>query len=574
MLDAADVLVDGQPVVRLLAVEGSLVVLRVGIAHVVPAGAGEGVHGVGLATGRRTALRAGALHELLVGSQGLACSQVDVFRQADGQVLFGNGHDAAFGAVDRGDGVAPIALAADQPIAQAEFHLATTAAGSFQGVDDGLLAFGMLAAHHAGVGAGLDQTAFGFHGAFPVDAGHDPVLLVCQLAIQGIVLGHDDGDDGQIVLAGEFEVALVAAGNGHDRTGTVVGDHIVGHPDGHLLAVDGIDDIAAGECTVLFVVALGALDGGDLRGRLDEVEHFLLMLGSGNQFLQALVFGGEHEEAAAEQGVSAGGEDGDVVFGSGVFGGIALLVAQQEFHFGALGAADPVRLLLLDAVGPAIQGIQVVQQLLGVVGDLEVPLGQVALLHLAVAAPALAFDDLLVRQNGLAARAPVHGVVAALDQSALPELQEEVLAPAVVFGVAGHDHAVPVIGETHALEALLLGLDIAVGPLGRMALALDCGVFRRQAECVPAHGMQHVVAAHAVVARQHVADAVIARVAHMDVARRIGEHLEHVLLRLVGILAGLVQARLVPRLLEARLYFMRIIFFHLVPSRTSFDLHA
>ena len=54
------------------------------------------------------------------------------------------------------------------------------------------------------------------------------------------------------------------------------------------------------------------------------------------------------------------------------------------------------------------------------------------------------------------------------------------------------------------------------------------GVLGRQAERVPAHRMQHVEALRALVARDHVAERVVAHVAHVDAARRIGEHLEHV----------------------------------------------
>ena len=68
----------------------------------------------------------------------------------------------------------------------------------------------------------------------------------------------------------------------------------------------------------------------------------------------------------------------------------------------ALGAADPVALRGDHALRPGRrQVVQVVQQLLGVVGDLEVPLGQLALGDLGAAALAVAVDDLLVGQHGL-----------------------------------------------------------------------------------------------------------------------------------------------------------------------------
>ena len=56
VLDAADVLIDGRPVVHLVAVKGTLRVLRIRIAVVVPRGADKGVHRIRL-TRRITAAR-------------------------------------------------------------------------------------------------------------------------------------------------------------------------------------------------------------------------------------------------------------------------------------------------------------------------------------------------------------------------------------------------------------------------------------------------------------------------------------------------------------------------------------
>jgi hypothetical protein len=50
-----------------------------------------------------------------------------------------------------------------------------------------------------------------------------------------------------------------------------------------------------------------------------------------------------------------------------------------------------------------------------------------------------------------------------------------------------------------------------------MDAVLDRGVLRRQAERVPSERMQHVVAAHALRARHHVADDVVADVADVRV---------------------------------------------------------
>ena len=520
MLDAADVVVDGHPAVGGLAAEGHLGVVRVAVADVVPARAGEGVHRVGLATGGLAADRAGGLVEVAALGKRLAGSKVEVLGKRHGQLVVGHGHDAAAVAVDHRDGVAPVALAADEPVAQAVVDLAAARAGGLEVGHDGGLALGVLAAGEAGVLAGLHEGALGGHGGLPIDGGHDLLGLVTELLVERVVLLEHHRDDGQVVLAGELEVALVAAGHGHDGAGAVVGDDVVGHPHGDLLAVDGVDHVAAGEGAVLLEVALGALDGRDLGGAVDDLAHGSLVLGALDELHEALVLRGEQKEGAAEEGVGAGGEDGDLLVG-----GVALGVAEREVDLGAFGASDPVGLHLLHALRPARELVEVVEQLLGIVGDLEVPLLEVALLGLLAAAPAAALDDLLVGEHRVAAGAPVDRVLLAVDQALLVHLGEHPLAPPVVLGVAGAHEAVVVIGEAHAAHGGQGVVHVLVGPLGGLGVVLDGRVLGGQAKGVEADGVQHVKAAHAGLASHGVADGVVAGVAHVQVAGGIREHL-------------------------------------------------
>ena len=136
----------------------------------------------------------------------------------------------------------------------------------------------MLAAREAGVLAGLHQSALSLHGALPVDAGDHAALFVLELLEQRVIAAQDDGDDGQVVFLGELEVALVAARHCHDRAGAVIGHDVVGNPHGHLLAVDGVHHITAGERAVLLLVALRTLDGGDLLSVLDHLHDRGLVL--------------------------------------------------------------------------------------------------------------------------------------------------------------------------------------------------------------------------------------------------------------------------------------------------------
>ena len=548
MLDAADVVIDGHPTVGGLTGEGQLGVVRIGIAQVIPAGTGEGVHGIGLALGRAAADRAGALVELLALSKGFAGAQVQVLGQRHRQLILGHGHDAAVLAVDGRDGVAPIALAADEPVAETELDLATTAAHSLEVGHDRSLALGVLTAAHAGVLPGLDERALGSVGAIPVDGlGMEGIDgLAAGLDGSAIVIVQDDRYDRQVVLAGELKIALVAAGNGHDGAGAVVGNDIIGNPHGNLLAVDGVHHVAARKGTVLLEGALGTLDSRDMLGVLDDLSDGLLVLRALDELVKTGVLRSQDKEGHTKERIGTRGEDGDLALVA--LDGLAILVAKGKVNLGALGATDPVGLHLLDALGPAGELLQIVEQLLGVLGDLEVPLLKVALLRLGAAAPAFALSDLLVGQNGLAGRTPVDRVLLAVDQALFPQLLKDPLTPAVVVGAAGLDHAIQIVGEAHTLHRGERLVHILIRPGGSLRIVLNSGVLGRQAKGVKADGVQHVVAAHAGLTGHGIADGIVARVAHMQVARRIREHLEHVLFRLavvgvdgkeVGILPGL-----------------------------------
>ena len=327
VLDAANVVIDGHPTVGSLAGEGQLGVVRVGIAQVIPAGAGEGVHGIGLTLGRAAADRAGGLVEVLALGEGLAGAQVQVLGQRHRQLVLGHGHDAAVLAVDGRDGIAPVALAADEPVAQAELDLATTAAHGLEVGHDGSLALGVLAAAHTGVLAGLDERALGSVGTIPVDVlGMEGIDgLAAGLDGSAVVIVQDDRHNRQVILAGELKVALVATGNGHDGAGAVVGNDVVGNPHGDLLAVDGVYHVAAGKGTVLLEGALGTLDGRDMLGVLDDLGHGLFVLRALDELVQTGVLGSQDKEGNTKERIGTRGEDGDLTLVA--LDGLAVLVA-------------------------------------------------------------------------------------------------------------------------------------------------------------------------------------------------------------------------------------------------------
>ena len=225
---------------------------------------------------------------------------------------------------------------------------------------------------------------------------------------------------------------------------------------------------------------------------------------------------------------------------------------QRELHARSFGPADPVPLHHQDLLGPVAEPVRCFQQLVGVLRDAEEPLLQVARGHHRAAAPAFAVDDLLVGEHGLAARTPVDVRALAIRQVALEHLQEQPLVPAVVLRLAGGQLALPGVADADALELAFHVGDVLERPGFGMRSALDGGVLRGHPERVPPERVQDVVAAHALHARDHVADHVVADVADVRVARRVREHLQTIELRPIGILRHLEGARLPP----ARLPFL------------------
>ncbi len=333
VVDAADVLGDRQPVVDDEAVERRLVVVRVDVAQEVPGRVDERVHRVGIAPRRAAALRAVDRHVLLVLSErrlALRGVVLDV-GQDHRQLVLGHRHDTAPLTVDEGDRAAPVALTGHAPVAQAVVDRRLPAPFRLERLDDRARTVGRRQPVEA---AGVDE--------LPVLVDHD-------------LRGQREG-------LGELAVALVVGGDGHDRSGPVIHQDVVGDPDRQALAVDRVDRVQAGEDAGLLGRRGPLLDGA----RAGVAGVLLRLLARVRR--DERVLGREDEEGGAEERVGARGEDRDVVSG--------LLDAEEDL--GALGAADPVALDRLRPLGPeAAFGQVVLEQLVGVGGRPHVPLRHV-----------------------------------------------------------------------------------------------------------------------------------------------------------------------------------------------------
>src|SRR6185369_13265695 len=125
--------------------------------------------------------------------------------------------------------------------------------------------------------------------------------------------------------------------------------------------------------------------------------------------------------------------------------------------------------------------------------------------------------------HGGALRAPVDERALTVSEAALQHFEKEPLIPAIVFGFASGDFAVPIVTEGEAAMSLLHRLDVLEGPVARWHLVSDRGVFGGESEGIPPHGMEHVEAAHPLVAGERIADRIVADMPDMEGSAWIGK---------------------------------------------------
>ena len=294
----------------------------------------------------------------------------------------------------------------------------------------------------------------------------------------------------------------------HHRAGAVFKQHIIRYPDWYLFSIERIDGISAGEHAFFFHVGCCAVNFAEVADPFDKCADRCRFRFAFDQFFHQRMLWCQYDIRHAERSILPGCVDRN-------------LFAQfrhVKAELGPFAATDPVFLHGPYPLRPAAQQIEVFQQPVGIVGDFQKPLFEFFLDHYRVAAPAVAVDDLFVGQHGITFLAPVDRRLLLIGEAALKEQQEQPLGPAVVFRMAGRHLAVPVVGKAQFLLLPPHVGDIAPGPFGWVNLVLDRRILRRHAERIPAHRMQHVVAAHFLEPRHDVADRIVADMSHVQSA--------------------------------------------------------
>jgi len=475
VLGAAEVEVDRQPVAFPVRVPGPLPVARIDEAQVVPARPGPLRHRVALARGRLAGHRIGRVDPVrdrrqrtLAGARRLV--GVDL-REHERQLVRLEHADGAVRQLQERERFAPVALPAEQPVAQLVVDLALADALRLDPGGHPLLGLGDAEA--------VEEAA--------VDRG-----TVADVGLAREVGGRlHRPHDRQAVDLGELPVALVLPGHRHDRAGSVAHHHVVGDPDRDPLAVGRVAAVGTGEDAGLLLRGLAiavALGGG-----FGPVGRDGLAGAGRRELVDPGVLGADHHVGRPEHGVRPGREDPQLAPGAD----------DGEVDLGALAAADPVALEVLDRFGP-VEALEVGKEALGVGGDPQHPLLHRLADHRVAADLALAVGDLLVGEDGAQFRAPVHRNLRLVRQPLAVEQGKDPLGPAVVLGMGRRDLALPVVAEPEHLELALEGLDVPPRGDRRVGSRAHRVVLRRQAESVPTHRVQHVEAAHPLVARQDV----------------------------------------------------------------------
>ena len=133
----------------------------------------------------------------------------------------------------------------------------------------------------------------------------------------------------------------------------------------------------------------------------------------------------------------------------------------------------------------------------------------------------------------------------------MQKIEEKGLLLPVILRVTGRKHTVPVKREAQRLHLLNHVVDVVIGPSLRMPANRHRCVFRRHTKSIKAHGVKYIMPRRNFITRDHIAHRVVAHMAHMQLTRRIREHLKHIVLRLALLALGAEDSGLLPCVLPS-----------------------
>ena len=200
------------------------------------------------------------MHDGQGGFAGIGRLVVVHHRQRHRQLIFRHSHHTALVAVHNRDGFAPVALAAEHPVAELIVDFLLAQPVLLQILDDGFLRLRDL---HAIKEAGID---------------HHAVLNVGIRRFLNIA-ARDDLNHRDAKLVRKLPVAGIVRRNSHDCARAVGHQHIVAQPNRDFLAGHGVDSADALQLHAgLILCQLGTLKVALLRG-FRAVRHARVVVG-------------------------------------------------------------------------------------------------------------------------------------------------------------------------------------------------------------------------------------------------------------------------------------------------------
>ena len=197
-----------------------------------------------------------------------------------------------------------------------------------------------------------------------------PVIGSGNAGLGGVLSGRNHHPHRQVESAGEVQITLIMGGHCHDRAGAIVRQHVVTSPDRQLFAVDWVDRVALQKHAGLVPVGVQPIHLSGLLHLRQVVIELCLRGGALGQLRSQVAVGGHHEERRAVQRVGSRRVDGHRL----------VTAFDGEIHFRTGRAPDPVALHQQHLLRPlTFQLLHIVQQPVGVVGDPQIPLGQLLL---------------------------------------------------------------------------------------------------------------------------------------------------------------------------------------------------
>ena len=406
--------------------------------------------------------------------------------------------------MDHGNGRSPVTLPRNTPVPDAIIHGFMT--------DILLLKIIGNAVQSLAIALAIERPRVYQDAPLHIGLGH---LCFIQIGI----LGFNDHTKLQAVFLGKLKIPLIVRGNRHDGAGAVVKKDKIGHKDRDLLAGHRIQAVSPRKNPFFGGEIGGSHEAVHFQDTVHEIKDLIFLRQPLDKISHHGVLRRQTHECSTIEGILTGGEH---------FNGFPW-AHHGKLDGSAMAFPDPVFLHAHNPIRPTGKFFTVFEHVIGIIGDFKEPAVHLLDGHfLFRMSPAAPIFNLLIGQNRLAFFTPVHMGFLTIGQTLFIHFDKDQLLPSIILGIAGGQLTIPIIAEPHPFQLGFHGIDILISPARRMGIIFDSRVFRRHAECVPAHWVQHVFSAHFLVSGHHVADGVISHMANMYFTGWVGKHLQEI----------------------------------------------